>query len=85
MFLHKLGAHDADEGGGGVVRHRLGQHGFAGAGRAIQQHAARRVDANLPIQLVVRQRQLHSLADLLLLHVGAADVLRAAAAAGARA
>ena len=29
VFLHKLGAHNADEGGGGVVRHGLGQHGLA--------------------------------------------------------
>jgi hypothetical protein len=58
-----------------VVRHRLGQHGLARPRRAVQQHAARRVDANLPVQLVVRQRQLDGLTDLLLLDVGAADVL----------
>lgn len=42
---------------------------------AIEQHAARGVDANLAVQLVVRQGQLHSLPDLLLLHVQPANVL----------
>ena len=82
VLLHKLRAVDADEGGGGVVRNRLGQHRLASAGRAIQQHATGWVDANLPVQLVVRQRKLHRFADLLLLDVGAANVLRAACASG---
>ena len=45
-----------------------------GDGGGAQEHAARRVDADLCVQVVVRQRQLHGLADLLLLDVAAADV-----------
>jgi len=129
VLLHKLAAHHADERGGGVVRHRLGQHGLAGAGRAVQQHAPARdgsgveqqrrlvmrgdriiieelllllarmaqilqsgcpktqptrcslrnqpgrVDAKLPIEVPLGQRQLHGLPDLLLLNVIATDVL----------
>jgi len=76
VLLHELGAVDADEGGGGVVRHRLGEHGLARAGWAVEENATRWVDPNLPVKLVVRQRQLHRLPDLLLLDVRAANVLR---------
>lgn len=45
--------------------------------RTVEEHAARRVNADLAVQLVVRKRQLHRLPDLLLLDVQAPDVLRA--------
>ena len=45
--------------------------------RTVEQHAARGVDADLAVQLVVRERQLYRLPDLLLLDVQPADVLRA--------
>jgi hypothetical protein len=57
-----------------VMSHGLGQHGLAAAGGAVHEHAARGVDADLFVELVVRQRQLHRLPDLLLLHVHATDV-----------
>jgi hypothetical protein len=74
VLLHKLGADDADEGGGRVVRNRLGEHRLPGAGRAVEEHAARRVDPDLLVEVALRERQLHRLADLLLLDVHAADV-----------
>mmetsp|Transcript_20563 Transcript_20563/g.48703 ORF Transcript_20563/g.48703 Transcript_20563/m.48703 type:complete len:342 (+) Transcript_20563:380-1405(+) len=74
VLLHKLGADDTDERGGGVVGDGLREHRLAGAGRAVEQHAARRVDADRPVQVEVRQRQLDRLPHLLLLHVAAADV-----------
>ena len=77
VLLHELRPNDPDEGGGRVVGDGLGQHRFAGAGDAVQEDAARRVDADLLVQLMVRQRQLHRLPDLLLLDVQPADVLHA--------
>mmetsp|Transcript_20115 Transcript_20115/g.41040 ORF Transcript_20115/g.41040 Transcript_20115/m.41040 type:complete len:302 (-) Transcript_20115:480-1385(-) len=74
VLLHKLRANDADERGGGVVGHRLGEHSLPGAGRAPQQHAARRVDADRPVQVEVCKRQLDGFAHLLLLHVAATNV-----------
>ena len=76
VLLHELRPDDADEGGGCVVGDRLGQHRLAGARDAVQQDAAGRVDADLLVQLVVRQRQLHRLPDLLLLDVQPANVLQ---------
>mmetsp|Transcript_19580 Transcript_19580/g.51517 ORF Transcript_19580/g.51517 Transcript_19580/m.51517 type:complete len:217 (-) Transcript_19580:35-685(-) len=57
------------------MRHRLGEHRLPRAGRPVQQDAARRVDANLLVEVVVRQRQLDGLADLLLLYVHTADIV----------
>ena len=57
-----------------MVGDRFGQHRLAGAGRAVEQDPARRVDPQLRVQLPLRQRQLHRLPHLLLLHVVAADV-----------
>ena len=53
---------------------RLGQHGFAATGRAEHEHTARRVDADLLVELEVGERQLHGLANFLLLDVHASDV-----------
>ena len=77
ILLHEFRADDADEGCSGVVGHSLGQHGLAGAGGSPQQHPPRGVDADLAVQLVVSQRQLHRLLYLLLLDVVASDVLQA--------
>ena len=74
VLLHKLGADHPDEAGGGVVGDRFRQHGFPGPGRAVEQDAARRVDAHLGVQVARRQGQLHRLPDLLLLDIVAADV-----------
>jgi hypothetical protein len=52
----------------------LGEHGLATAGWAVHQDAARRIDADLLVQLKVRQRQLHRLAHLLLLNVQPTNV-----------
>ena len=74
VLLHKLGSHDADERGGGVMRHSLGEHRLTGTRGTVQEHAAGRVDANLSVQVKVRQGQLDSLANLLLLHVHSSHV-----------
>lgn len=76
VLLHKLAANHTNEGCSGVVRHSLGEHGLAGARSTIQQHAAGGVDTDLSVQVAVRQWQLYSLANLLLLDVKAANVLR---------
>jgi len=55
----------------------LGKHGLASARWAIQQHPPGGVNANLPIQLMVRQGKLHCLLDLLLLNVIASNILSA--------
>lgn len=57
-----------------MVGHRFGEHGFAGPRRAVQQHAARRINPQLAVQVATRQRQLHRFPHLLLLDVVAADV-----------
>ena len=43
-------------------------------GRAVQQHAARRVDADLLVEVEVGEGQLDCLTNLLFLHVQATDV-----------
>ena len=53
----------------------LGKHGLASAGGAVQQHPPGGVNANLSVQLVVRQRQFHGFLDLLLLDVITSNVL----------
>ena len=59
---------------GSVVSDGLGKHRLATAGRSKHQHAARRVDTDLFVQLKVSQRQFNRLTDFLLLDVHAADV-----------
>ena len=56
------------------MRHSLGEHRFAGTRGTVKEHASGRVDADLSVQVKVRQGQLDSLANLLLLHVHASDV-----------
>mmetsp|Transcript_7587 Transcript_7587/g.22193 ORF Transcript_7587/g.22193 Transcript_7587/m.22193 type:complete len:302 (-) Transcript_7587:494-1399(-) len=75
VLLHKLGSNDADEARRRVVCDRLCEHRLARARGAIEQHAARGVDADLLVELKVRQWQLHRLPHLLLLDVRAADVI----------
>ncbi len=55
----------------------LGKHGFASARWAVQQHPPGGVNANLPVQLMVRQGELHCLLDLLFLNVIASNILKA--------
>ena len=74
VLLHKLGPDDADEGRGGVVRDGFDEHGLARAWWAVEQDAARWVDADLSVQVALGEGQLDGFADLLLLHVEAADV-----------
>mmetsp|Transcript_63338 Transcript_63338/g.125211 ORF Transcript_63338/g.125211 Transcript_63338/m.125211 type:complete len:325 (+) Transcript_63338:194-1168(+) len=74
VFLHELGAHHSDEGRRRVVRHRFGKHRFSGARRPIEQHATRRVDADLRVEFVVSEREFDRLANLLLLLVAPTDV-----------
>ena len=57
------------------VGHGLGDQRLAAAGRAVQQHALRRLQAVLLEQLGVQERQLHGVADLLDLLGQPADVL----------
>ncbi len=53
----------------------LGKHGLASARWAIQQHPPGGVNANLPVQLMVSQGELHCLLDLLFLNVIASNIL----------
>lgn len=76
VLLHKFAAHNTDERCSGVVRHCLGEHGLARARRSVEEHAARGVDANLPVKVAMGEGQLNSLANLLLLNVEPANVLR---------
>ena len=52
-----------------VVRDGLGEHCLPRAGGAVEQYAPRRIYADLCIEVVVCERQLHSLPDFLLLLV----------------
>ena len=58
-----------------MMRDRLCEHRLSGSRRAVQEHATRRIDANLRVQVMVRERQLDRFADLLLLLVAAANVI----------
>lgn len=71
----ELGGVHAEERRRGLPRDGLGEHGLPGAQRAVQEHAARRVDAGGGEELRVRQRQLHGLAHLPLLRLAPADVV----------
>jgi hypothetical protein len=57
------------------VGHRLGDHGLAAAGRAVEQDALRRAQLVLPEEVGVQERQLDRVADRLDLGMEAADVL----------
>lgn len=57
-----------------VVGDCFGQHGLATAGRAVHEHTAGRVNADLLVQFKVSERQLHGLPHLLLLDVHASNV-----------
>ena len=56
------------------VGHRLGDQRLAAAGRAVEQHALRRPQRVLAVELLVQERQLDGVADLLDLPGQAADV-----------
>ena len=58
----------------GGVGHSFSQHGFAAAWRAVHEHTAGRVDADLLVQIEMREWQLDSLSHLLLLDVVPSDV-----------
>ena len=58
----------------GGVGHSFSQHSFAAAWRAVHEHTAGWVDADLLVQIEMREWQLDSLSYLLLLDVVASDV-----------
>ncbi len=62
---HDLGPVDGEELGVALVGHRLREARLAGARRAVQQHALRRIDPETGEQLGIAQRQLDHLAQLL--------------------
>mmetsp|Transcript_6056 Transcript_6056/g.18332 ORF Transcript_6056/g.18332 Transcript_6056/m.18332 type:complete len:476 (-) Transcript_6056:96-1523(-) len=74
ILLYKFGSHDPNERRGSLVGDSLCQHGLPSPWGAVEQNSSWRVDANLPVQVVVRQRKLHGLSDLLLLDVVASDI-----------
>lgn len=76
ILLHKLRAHNPDEGSSSVVSHGFRQHSFPCSWRAPQENSPWRVDSNLPVQLVMCERQLHSLFDFLLLNIVASNILQ---------
>ena len=75
VLLDEFRPDHGDEGGGRGVGDGLGHHGFAGPGRAVQEDAAGRVDADLRVEMVLDEGQLDGLPNLLLLDVHATDVL----------
>ena len=60
---HDFGPVDQEELGRAFIRDRARQQGLAGAGRAVQQHALGRIDAEPLEQLGMAQRQLDHLAQ----------------------
>lgn len=74
VFLDELGANHADKGRCSVMRHGFGQHCLATAGRAKHEDTTRRINADLLVQLKVRQWQLYRFSHLLLLNVHAAYI-----------
>ena len=61
---HDLGPGDVEEGGVAFVGDRAGEPGLAGAGRAVQQHALGRIDAEPLEDFGIAQGQLDHLAQL---------------------
>ena len=59
LYASSKASRASNEGGRGHVGHGLGQHRLPRARRAIEQHTAGRVDADLRVEFLVRQRQLH--------------------------
>lgn len=58
-----------------VMSHSFSQHGLATARRSKHQDTARRIDADLFVQLKVGQRQLHRFSNLLFLNVHASNIM----------
>lgn len=65
VLLHQLGTRHADELAVGVMRHRSGQQGLAGAGRTVEQDALWLCDTKRLEQLWMFEAQLDDLFDLL--------------------
>ena len=74
ILLDQLAADDAQEGGRRLVGDGLGQQCLAGARRAVEDDALRRLDAHLLVELRVQQGQLDRLPHLLDLLLEAANV-----------
>ena len=70
-----VGAVDVIEARVDLVGDRAGEMRFAGAGRAVEDDAARRVDAEMAVDVRIFERKLHQLADELDLLAQAAHVL----------
>mmetsp|Transcript_28895 Transcript_28895/g.66128 ORF Transcript_28895/g.66128 Transcript_28895/m.66128 type:complete len:385 (+) Transcript_28895:271-1425(+) len=74
IFLDEFGADHPEKGGGGVVGHRLGQEGLAGARLAVEDDPLGRFDADVLVELRMGQGKLDGLFDLLDLRLKTADV-----------
>src|SRR5690606_23199391 len=74
VLLHKLAPVDADKSRGRVMRNGLDQHRLSSSGWPVQEDPARRVDSDLPVEVRVRQWQLNSLPNLLLLAVKSSNI-----------
>ena len=74
VLLDELGADESDEPGVRAVRDRLREEGLPGARGAHEEHALRRLDPHLPIQVGFQERVFHGLLDLADLVPEAADV-----------
>mmetsp|Transcript_36710 Transcript_36710/g.74084 ORF Transcript_36710/g.74084 Transcript_36710/m.74084 type:complete len:210 (-) Transcript_36710:500-1129(-) len=64
LAAHHLGPVHQEEERPALARQRLPNHGLAAPRRAVEQHAARGVDADALEELRVLQRQLHQLTEL---------------------
>mmetsp|Transcript_23005 Transcript_23005/g.47774 ORF Transcript_23005/g.47774 Transcript_23005/m.47774 type:complete len:345 (+) Transcript_23005:164-1198(+) len=65
VLLDQLTANNTEECCGGLIRHSLGQQCLTSAWHTVQDDSLWRLDAHILVQLGMRQRQLHSLLDLL--------------------
>src|SRR2546423_9925194 len=74
VFLHELGADEPDERRLRAVRDRLREERLAGPWRSDEEAARRGLDPDLPIQVRLQERILHSLPEFSHLDFQAADV-----------
>lgn len=75
VLLHELTAVNSDEGGRGMVRDGLREHGFSGTGRSVHEDSSGRVDTDLLVELWVGEGEFDGFSDLLFLLVKTSDIL----------
>mmetsp|Transcript_11041 Transcript_11041/g.31994 ORF Transcript_11041/g.31994 Transcript_11041/m.31994 type:complete len:476 (+) Transcript_11041:3213-4640(+) len=74
VLLDEFGSNDAQERGGGVVGHRLGEERLSRSRFSVQDHTLGGLDSDILVELGVRKRKLHRLLDFLDLVLEASNV-----------